>query len=587
MKVTNYKSLEDMVDTALNESKETGNFAIQHKNGNWVSRDFNVGSFSRAAKFATKEDAQKFMDNDGGNWDNYEIVELNEKCNLKESVTNDIIQQAIFDKFGAYMTDAFEELVTDVCDRIGDFADTSDIDSCIDDALIYDDERWTLMRHYQNPDEANYDEAFTRFIEDIYDVCSKIVEADEEDEEENEEEDKESTDESLKNETVIFSPKRNAYVGSATLYTNDGPVVKEVEFREIGDGLYPVDEKNVFEKGLGPMYDGHNAYGKRIYDRYETQEVYDALSESHKCNESNEEEKDETKYCIVGVKDDGSRLYYVDKGIWDASADKAQTWNDQFKARHECAIATKNEKGLKRMFVPVFNGKDLNEKKCLTESDEVNPLADLKKEPVIELDDGTVLGIEYDNGRLFAGSITNSGIIKEYYVDYDAELSLDANLEKLMQVVGNDPQLSSGWMEVASKEVRDSNGDMTDYTWYTNKHGLNIFMFGDKDVTDPDVDYADWETESDTEAQDWFDNYTGFEDDEEDDYDLELTDDDMNAGQWYESFDRFVEHKLNSIPKMTNEALIKEYRMFRRSNHKEDKAIKEALKAELKNRKNA
>lgn len=53
----------------------------------------------------------------------------------------------------------------------------------------------------------------------------------------------------------------------------------------------------------------------------------------------------------------------------------------------------------------------------------------------------------------------------------------------------------------------------TNYDWYRNTDsGVNIFMLG-YDEADPD--YADWETESDTEAEDWFNSYTGFEDDED------------------------------------------------------------------------
>ena len=77
----------------------------------------------------------------------------------------------------------------------------------------------------------------------------------------------------------------------------------------------------------------------------------------------------------------------------------------------------------------------------------------------------------------------------------------------------NDP---TQWELVKSKEVLDSDGFMTEYTWYTNgdKH---IFMFGDSDMYEPDEDYADWIAETEKEASDWFDSYRGFEDSEESD----------------------------------------------------------------------
>lgn len=73
---------------------------------------------------------------------------------------------------------------------------------------------------------------------------------------------------------------------------------------------------------------------------------------------------------------------------------------------------------------------------------------------------------------------------------------------------------ASQWQLVKVKTVEDSDGFTTDYSWYTNgiKH---IFMFGDSDITEPDEDYADWVAESEQEANDWFDSYTGFEQDED------------------------------------------------------------------------
>lgn len=65
------------------------------------------------------------------------------------------------------------------------------------------------------------------------------------------------------------------------------------------------------------------------------------------------------------------------------------------------------------------------------------------------------------------------------------------------------------WEFIKGKMIKDSDGFLTSYDWYRNTDsGLNIFMFGE-DEADPD--YADWETESDTEAEDWFNSYTGFD----------------------------------------------------------------------------
>ena len=68
------------------------------------------------------------------------------------------------------------------------------------------------------------------------------------------------------------------------------------------------------------------------------------------------------------------------------------------------------------------------------------------------------------------------------------------------------------WEFIKGKMIKDSDGFLTSYDWYRNTDsGLNIFMFGE-DEADPD--YADWETESDAEAEDWFNSYTGFDEEE-------------------------------------------------------------------------
>lgn len=59
-----------------------------------------------------------------------------------------------------------------------------------------------------------------------------------------------------------------------------------------------------------------------------------------------------------------------------------------------------------------------------------------------------------------------------------------------------------------SKSVEDSNGFLSEYTWWQSEiTGHSVFYFDDT---------QDWETETEQEAQDWFDNYSTNWDDEED-----------------------------------------------------------------------
>lgn len=61
---------------------------------------------------------------------------------------------------------------------------------------------------------------------------------------------------------------------------------------------------------------------------------------------------------------------------------------------------------------------------------------------------------------------------------------------------------------IKSKEVRDDDGFLTDYTWwYDERDGVHFFMFGDRDIYRPNRDYADWECDSYEEAEEWFYGY--------------------------------------------------------------------------------
>ena len=75
------------------------------------------------------------------------------------------------------------------------------------------------------------------------------------------------------------------------------------------------------------------------------------------------------------------------------------------------------------------------------------------------------------------------------------------------------------YAEIESKQVPDSDGFMTDYTMYMDMNtGEYVFIFGDKDVYCPDNGYFyfDWECETEEEAKEWFDNYNGFDESDDD-----------------------------------------------------------------------
>lgn len=80
------------------------------------------------------------------------------------------------------------------------------------------------------------------------------------------------------------------------------------------------------------------------------------------------------------------------------------------------------------------------------------------------------------------------------------------------------------WEMIDTKQVKDSDGFWTDYTmWYNEFTDTYCFTFGDKDIYYPENADWDWECENEDEAWEWFNDYNGFEDEDEYDDSDDLT----------------------------------------------------------------
>ena len=103
--------------------------------------------------------------------------------------------------------------------------------------------------------------------------------------------------------------------------------------------------------------------------------------------------------------------------------------------------------------------------------------------------------------------------VNETFDDDVDDLSYYYNEEDIIDA------LNDVWEEISSKQVADSDGFMTDYTMYRNINtGEYVFVFGDKDIYRPEDGYFDWECETKEEAEEWFNNYNGFDDLEDDEW---------------------------------------------------------------------
>lgn len=51
---------------------------------------------------------------------------------------------------------------------------TEHFDNCFNDEFIYYDDQWQIMKYYQRPEDANYNEAMELFYNDLLDIYLNI-----------------------------------------------------------------------------------------------------------------------------------------------------------------------------------------------------------------------------------------------------------------------------------------------------------------------------------------------------------------------------------------------------------------------------
>lgn len=49
-----------------------------------------------------------------------------------------------------------------------------ELQQAMDDELIYDEDLWEIMKYYQRPSEANFNEAMDEFYNDLLDILYKV-----------------------------------------------------------------------------------------------------------------------------------------------------------------------------------------------------------------------------------------------------------------------------------------------------------------------------------------------------------------------------------------------------------------------------
>ena len=78
---------------------------------------------------------------------------------------------------------------------------------------------------------------------------------------------------------------------------------------------------------------------------------------------------------------------------------------------------------------------------------------------VIEFDDGDYVsfGVDFDKGTIYAGSATNTGIIREYEINLDSDLNLDENIAELYdEICREKEQENDAWYEAHKEDIENA-----------------------------------------------------------------------------------------------------------------------------------
>ena len=183
---------------------------------------------------------------------------------------------------------------------------------------------------------------------------------------------------------------------------------------------------------------------------------------------------------------------------------------------------------------------DDTKNESLTESrlDPDNDMMGTRVYYAIKFDGDTVETIdvedpEYAGDEFYVAVDKSKEVLKDYDVDHvEIVYTVEDNFDKHEDVEyeywtsGEEVEenlneaypdtLGHRYYRMDIKHVKDSDGFLTDYTWWydaaTDQH---IFIFGDSEVYTPEDSSPDWETDSEDTAQEWWDNYVGpYEDDD-------------------------------------------------------------------------
>lgn len=136
-------------------------------------------------------------------------------------------------------------------------------------------------------------------------------------------------------------------------------------------------------------------------------------------------------------------------------------------------------------------------------------------------DENVLVGVEFGNGsrKMFSFELWRFAM-NNFYLDSDIYIIVSTVIDYMKDndIEPADPEIGwdNGWAYLEKKSVMDSDGFWTDYTlWHNRAQDTYACFFGDSDIYTPENSDPDAEFDTYAEAKEWFENYKGFEEEDE------------------------------------------------------------------------
>lgn len=363
----------------------------------------------------------------------------------------------------------------------------------------------------------------------------------------------------LENSIIVYNISKEDALRIAKLLNQESIIWKDKDFF----GFLTSDGIEDGELGRGMSFDKDKAsmYGSKLLGKHNKAKafVFEVLESSIKGNMFSKYKIDKIRRIpVMEVKRMEKKTISIQEELSKLDRSDSDKFYDLRRLYESVNLSVDKKKELAKMLVnesvdskdvyDFLQGKEIKRDKLVESlNDSRNTLVEENDNASFTVPEDIEIGSSYEtiSGYITRESENKYKVFDEdgMYVDwadnfedaYDLSMSIygagqedpywEEQREKDREEYANrdswDEDDESDYTFLRRKTVTDSDGFTTDYAWYVSPNGTNVFVFGDMDYYRPEDGNFDFETESSKEAKEWFDNYKG-PGEEEDDVDLDF-----------------------------------------------------------------